>query len=201
MREIVKKWIEYCETDVESNIGEYDMLFMDNATEKEVEAIFTSFVNREQLSYRMNRYLKDYRDGGLNNTIHDDKKEYMENLLKLDFEERKPYVKYMNLSEKVFFPTKYEFKSNFKEVEEYVMGDVFSQCFGDFFDSRQINEEDKTYDLYEAISSISIHYSYTQYLFQPLVNINYTANHIYEFLMRGGTYAVIEDTIYYSFKD
>ncbi|TCI93042.1 hypothetical protein [Tenacibaculum sp. M341] len=200
MREIVKSWLDYCQKDDEIIRGEFDTLFMDNITDEEVRAIFKPFVSSKKLSKRMIRYLKDYRNDGIVDTTID-KRGFMEKLLRLDFEERKPDVENINLFSKVIFPTKYKFNPDFEEVEEDMMGDVFSQKFNNHFRRSKVNEKPKIYPLYQAISCISSYYSFTQYLFQPLVNMNYTASHIYEFLMRGGTYAVIEDTVYYSFKE
>ena len=200
MKNSIENWIESCEIDREIRRGEYDTLFMEDVTEEEVAAIFKPFVNNEELSKRMNRYLTDYRNDGIKDNF-EDKKSFMENLLKLDFEERKPDVeKEVSFFEDVIFPTKYKFNPNYEEVDNQMMGDKFSQDFSDYFRRKKIDEKAKTYALYRAIDRISVHYSYTLYLFQPLVKMNYTANHIYEFLMRGGTYAVIGDTVYYSFE-
>lgn len=200
MREIVNNWLEFCEADRITRRGQYNTLFMDNVSEEEVNTIFEAFENKEELSFRMNRYLNDSRKGRINDNT-DNKKLKMENLLKLDFQERKVDIENVSFFNDVIFPTKYEYKDNYDEVYKMVMSDEFSQEFNDYFREKKINENPKTYELYRAISYISKHYSYTQYLFKPLVEMNYTANYIYEFLMRGGVYAVIRDTVYYSFKE
>ena len=198
MRSIIRNWIEYCEADHRRMRCEYETLFMDNVTDEEVQLIFSHFENSEELSNRMIRYLKDYRNGGIKN-IFENKKESMENLLRLDFEERKLDIEGKSYFDDIIIPTKYVFNPNFQSVKDQIMGDMFSQEFDDYFGDSKIDKRHRTYALKNAISRISTHYSYTQYLFQPLVNMNYTAIHIYEFLMRGGTYAVIDDTVYYSF--
>ncbi|MBA6156010.1 hypothetical protein H3Z83_05690 [Tenacibaculum sp. S7007] len=199
MKTIIKDWLEFCEVDRITRRGLYNTLFMDNISEKEVNTIFEPFKNKKELSFRMNRYLNDWRKGGIiDNT--DNKNIQMRDFLKSDFEERKVDIENVSFFNDIVFPTNYEYNDSYDEVHKMVMSDEFSQEFNDYFREKKINENPKTYELYRAISYISKHYSYTQYLFQPLVNMNYTANHIYEFLIRGGVYAVIDDTVFYSFK-
>ncbi|WP_299713475.1 hypothetical protein [uncultured Tenacibaculum sp.] len=200
MRNIVESWIEFYEVDRSVRKGFFDTLFMDNPTEYEIEEIYKPFINKNELTERMSRYLKDYRNGGIKDET-ENKKEYLEELLKADIEEKKLVVENEKLFENINFPTKFQFNSNNEEVNKKVMSDVFSQRFGDFFGRKKIDQNPKTFAIFQAIDCISSHYSFAQYLSKPLVDLNYSGDHIYEFLMRGGVYAVIDDTVYYSFKE
>jgi hypothetical protein len=122
-------------------------------------------------------------------------------LIKLDFEERKPFLQEIGSFSKFNESPTFIYTPNFDSVYTMHLDDVWIQYFNDFLCTKgAFNEEEKHSQLFEALYGITNDYDYVWYLFAPLMTIDYSMEYLFQFRQLGGEFAITENAVYYSFK-
>ncbi len=197
MNQIVNDWLKYCEGSEAFEDDYFYTLFMDEISVEEIEAIYKTFPNSEKLIKRMKQYLF-----GKNPKVNDSDKVFMlENLIKLDFEERMPILELLPNFSTLKTNLKFIYEENVEVVNKLVLNDVWIQDFHDFMIRQMIIEDKKAFELYNALYGKTFDFDYQQYLFQPLFNTEYKMEYLFQFKKLGGVYAITESALYFSTKE
>lgn len=196
MRQIVNDWKNFCEG-VETFEDDYFYtLFMDEISIEEIETIYKYFPNSERLVGRMKQFLFDEAP----QVNENDKVQILENLIKLDFEERKPIIEQLPSFSNFNSNPKFIYEENEKVVYNLVLDDIWIQNFQDFMRNQIVIEDDKVWELKSALYGKTYDFDYQLFLFQPLLKPAYTMEYLFRFKKLGGIYAISENTVYFSFK-
>ena len=197
MNQIIKDWCEFCEKGTIFQKGYFFTLFMEDITSEEIKEVYKYFLNSKKLIARMERFLFEAKP-----KIEDfeTKKNELEKLIKLDFEERKPILEKLEIFSLFNSNPNFVFTENFESISTLILDDVWSQSFHDFVDFQTIVDDEKTYAIYDSLYGITYDFDYQLYLFEPLLKTNYSVEHLFNFKRLGGVYAITDEGIYYSFN-
>ena len=197
MKQIVKDWIEFCEKGADFEDGHFYTLFTKDITLDEIKAVYRYFPNTERLVAKMKKFLFDPKPVILD---YETKKNELERLIKLDFQERQAILQNIDAFANLNINLNFQFVKDVKVVNNLILDDVWSQSFQDFMRTQKIVTDKKIYELNNALYGISYDFDYQLYLFEPLLKTNYTGEFLFIFKRLGGLYSITEDGVTYSFE-
>lgn len=197
MRQIIKDWCNFCENGTKFEDGHFYTLFMDGPSPDEIKEVFKYFDQKSELTDRMVKYLYDPRPQiGEGEELKDE----LRKLIVKDFEDRKKLLLQLDCFKKFLSNPEFVFMSDLEHNEALIWDDIWSQRFVDFMIDNVINEEEKTYIIFDSFYGITFDFNLQIYLFIPFVKTDYTAKHLFSFKRLGGIYAISDNIVYYSFK-
>lgn len=191
---MIEEWLEF--SSGKNNTfedGYFYTLFMEGVTNEEIEKIFSSFPNSQQLVERMKLYLNT--KPSFNYTINE-----LENLINSDFQERKTILEQIPSFVNFLVNPKFVYLENEEQLTNLILDDIWTQEFHDFLRVLMINQERKTYELLNALYGLTYDFDYQMYLFKPLLKTNYEMNYLFQFKKHGGIYSISDDTVFFSIK-
>lgn len=194
MRQIVNDWGSFCEGKKSFEDSYFYTLFMDELSNDEIEYIYKYFPNSERLVNRMRQYLFDESLAVNEN----EKKQVLGRLIELDFEDRKPILELLPSFSNFNSSPRFVYTEDVEYVSNLVLEDVWIQDFQDFLRDQIIIDDDKVWELKSALYGLTYDFDYQLFLFQPLLNTNYTMENIFKFKKLGGVYAITDNEIVYS---
>ncbi len=196
MKQLIKDWTEFCENGKVFEDGHFYTLFMD-IDPNDIREVFKYFPNSDRLVNRMENFIT--YNPGFTGDLHE-KKEKLSQLLELDWEERKPFIKDLPSFSELVENCPIVFTPDLLLISDLILDDVWSQDYQDFLRIQKISTEKKIFVLYDALYGKASDFDYSMYLFEPLLKINYSLQSLFEFKKLGGVYAITEGGIYFSFK-
>ncbi len=196
-QQLIKDWILFCQGNRNFEKGHFYSLLMDELSEDEIDIIYEPFINKKKLKLKLKKYLYSL-ESSIN--ITSKKKNLLEVLIKLDFQERLSIFKEIAEFSQFRSNMKFEYVEEFNVVENLAFDDVLSQMFFNYTDFQIIEENDKVDALYDALYGLVADFDYRLYLFEPLLSVNYTGEYLFQFKKMGGVYAIKDETVMYSFR-
>lgn len=196
MRQIINEWREFCEEGKSFRDGHFYTLFMENITPEEIKVVYRTFPNSERLISRMTRFLFDE----VIQIPNGDKQKRMQELIKLDFHERKPILDQLPSFTKFNLDQKFIFREDTELIAELILDDIWIQEFHDRIFGEISIPDRKTYELIDAHYGITSDFDYQLFLSLPLLNTDYSMKDLYEFKKAGGVYAITETEVVYSYN-
>lgn len=197
MKQIVQDWIEFCENGKDFEDSYFYTLFMEEISQEEIIAIFRSFPNSEELVERLNKFLLIKESNGTTS----EKIQELGDLLSQDFLDKKQILQHLPSFSKFNEEYQIVYTRDTDEVEDLILDDIWVQEFHDFMRAQKIITDKKVYELFNALYGITYDADYQLYLFIPLLNTNYTMEHLFRFKKAGGVYAITENEVVYSISN
>lgn len=195
MRQIINDWIEFCENDKPFEESYFYTIFMENISKEEIEIVYRSFPNSDQLTDRMNKFLFE-EDVQIPNN---EKQKILGELIQFDFLERETILKSLPAFSKFNMNHKFVYYEDRDVVNDLILDDVWIQDFHDYIFGQMSITDKKAYELLDALYGISNDFDYQLFLFLPLLKTEYSMKHLYKFRKAGGIYAITETEVVYSF--
>ncbi|MDI9873198.1 hypothetical protein [Flectobacillus rivi] len=194
MKELIKDWDSFCKGYEEFEDGYFYTLFMEGISIEEIELIYKPFPNSDKLVERMKRYLFTKTS-----SIHDnEKRNNLDKLIKLDFEERKPILELLPNFSQFNKNPKFTYIADKELVLSLMLDDIWIQDFHDYMFRQTIISNQREYELNNALYGLTYDFDYQLFLFQPLLNTTYTADYLFQFKKSGGIYAITIDGVFYT---
>jgi len=197
MNQMINEWSDFCEGRAVFEDCYFYTLFMENISSEEIRSIYKYFPNSEQLIEKMENFLFGAKPNIEN---FETKKNELERLIKLDFEDRKPILQQLDVFSKFNSNPTFQFTFDIESISTLILDDVWSQSFHDFLRTQKVISDKKVYELYNALYGITYDFDYQLFLFEPLLKTNYTVESLFQFKRLGGLYVISDNIVYYSFK-
>lgn len=197
MNLLIDDWSSFCENKVIFEDNYFFTLFMENITISEVKEVYKYFPNSKELIERMEKFLFEEKPKIEDFNL---KKNELEKLIKLDFEERKPILENIEIFTNYVSNINFVYTVDFELIATLILDDIWSQSFHDFMRTQKLITDKKVYELNNALYGITYDFDYQLYLFQPLLKTNYSMEYLFQFKKLGGVYAITANGVYYSFK-
>ena len=197
MNLLIDDWSSFCENKAVFEDNYFFTLFMENVTFTEIKEIYKYFPNSEELIKRMVKFLFEEKPKIIDFNL---KKNELEKLIKLDFEERKPILENIKIFTNYVSNINFVYLEDFESITTLILDDVWSQSFHDFMRTQKLITDKKVYELNNALYGITYDFDYQLYLFKPLLKTNYTVKNLFKFKQLGGVYAIKDNCVYFSFE-
>lgn len=197
MNQLIREWATFCENNTVFEDNHFYSLFMENISTKEINEVYKHFPNSDELIVRMKKFLFDEKP-----KIEDieTKMNELEKLIMLDFKEREPILKNLDIFSTFNDNPNFIFTSNFESFNKLILDDVWSQSFQDYIRTQKIITDKKVFELFNALYSITYDFDYQLYLFAPLLKTKYSMEYLFEFKRLGGVYVITDNGVLYSFN-